>query len=151
LAGVEAADGVAMMLGVHGGEEVGGGFMPGFVLPCAPVHEQTVTQTPEPADDPHGLGQAYAALLVAVRFVEEGATETAGQWAALVPDGVRRPPTGAVIPRDGRQPGNTTLACRHTCDPIRRFWLDAIDHAGLPAPGSHDKHVGQKIDCAEIT
>ena len=32
LAGMKAADGIAMMFGVHGGEEVGGGFVVGFVL-----------------------------------------------------------------------------------------------------------------------
>jgi len=70
MAGLEAAEGVAMMFGVHGGEEVGGGFVLGFLLPTAPMHEEAVAEAAEHPDDSHGLGQAHAALVVAVRDVQ---------------------------------------------------------------------------------
>ena len=47
-----------MMLGIHGAEEVGGGFMFGFILLVAPMAEQTVAQASKRAHDPHGLGLA---------------------------------------------------------------------------------------------
>ena len=70
MAGLEAADGIAMMFGVHGGKEVGGGFVPGFLLPAAPMHEEAIAEATEHANDPHGLGQAHAALVVAVGDVQ---------------------------------------------------------------------------------
>jgi hypothetical protein len=39
-----------MMFGVHGGVEVGGGLVPGFLLPAAPVHEQAVAEAAELPD-----------------------------------------------------------------------------------------------------
>jgi hypothetical protein len=55
MAGMEATDGIAMMFGVHGVEEIGGGFVPGLLLSAAPMHKQTDAEAPKHPHDPHGL------------------------------------------------------------------------------------------------
>ena len=70
LTGLEAANGIAMMFGVHGAEEIGGGFVMGFVLAGAPVHEQTVAETAKHSHHAHGLGLAHAALVVEVGDIQ---------------------------------------------------------------------------------
>src|ERR1017187_8811234 len=70
LAGMEAANGIAMMFGVHGAEEVGGGFVLGPSVLAAPMHEQTVAEAPKHSHHPHGLGLAHPALVVQVRHVQ---------------------------------------------------------------------------------
>ena len=62
--GVEATDGITMMFGVHGGEEISCGFVFGPFLSATPVHEQTITEAAQHAHDPHGFGQPHAALVV---------------------------------------------------------------------------------------
>ena len=59
-----------MMLGVHGGEKVGGGFVLGFGLSAAPMHEQAVAEAPEHSHHPHGMGQAHPALIVQVGDIQ---------------------------------------------------------------------------------
>jgi len=92
MAGVEAAEGVAMMFGVHGGEEVSGGFMWGFLLPAAPVHKEAVAEAAKHPDDAHGTGPAHAALIVAVRNIQalvqaafdtQAARLNSSHWAAF--------------------------------------------------------------------
>src|SRR5437660_11376060 len=63
-AGMETANGIAMMFGVHRAEEVGGGFVLGLVLLATPVHEQTITEAPKHRHHPHRLGFAHTALVV---------------------------------------------------------------------------------------
>ena len=67
---MEATNGVTMMLGVHGAEKVGGGFVLGFILSAAPMHEQAVGEAPKHAHDAHGLGLADPALVVQVRDIQ---------------------------------------------------------------------------------
>ena len=43
LTGLKAADGVAMMFGIHGGEEVGGGLVPRLLSPAAPAEASEVS------------------------------------------------------------------------------------------------------------
>ena len=40
------------MFGIQGRDEVGGGFVPGFVLPAAPVREEAVAEPTCPSDAP---------------------------------------------------------------------------------------------------
>ena len=70
LAGMEATNGVAMMFGVHGAKEVGGGFVFWSFLLAAPMHAQTVAKAPEQAHDAHGAGMANAALIIQMGDVQ---------------------------------------------------------------------------------
>jgi hypothetical protein len=70
LAGMEAADGIAMMFGVHGRKEIGGGFVFGVGLASTPVHEETVAEPAQHAHHPHGFGPAHAALVIQVADVQ---------------------------------------------------------------------------------
>ncbi len=77
-----------MMFSVHGGEEVSGGFMAGFLLPAAPVQEVAVAETAEHPDDPHRVRQAHASLVIAVRDVQalvQDAFDAPGRAVALQP------------------------------------------------------------------
>ena len=53
-----------MMFGVHGGEEIRGGFVLWLGLASAPVHEETVAEPAQHTHHPHGLGEAHAALVI---------------------------------------------------------------------------------------
>src|SRR5687767_14104860 len=64
VAGMEAANGVAMMFGVHGAEKIGGRFVAGLLLSAAPFHKQAVADAPEQAHQAHGLGQAHPAQVL---------------------------------------------------------------------------------------
>jgi len=101
LAGVEATDGIAMMFGVHGGEEIGGGLVLGHGLASAPVHEKTVAEAAQHAHHPHGLGQAHTALVIQMADVQP-------QMQAILntPGGavVRQPLRGVELV--GRQAGH---------------------------------------------
>jgi len=68
--GVEATDGIAMMFGVHGGEEISCGFVLRLLLPATPMHEQTIAEPAQHAHDTHGFGQAHAALVVQMTDVQ---------------------------------------------------------------------------------
>jgi hypothetical protein len=70
LAGVEAANGITMMFGVHGTEKVGGGFVARFLLASAPVHEQTVAESPKYSHHPYGLGFSHTALIIQMRYIQ---------------------------------------------------------------------------------
>lgn len=70
MAGLEPANGRAMMFGVHGGEEISGGFVVGLVLPAAPFHEEAVADPAEQAHQPHGLGKAHPAQVIPVADVQ---------------------------------------------------------------------------------
>jgi hypothetical protein len=59
LAGMEASNGIAMMFGVHGAEEVSRGLGLGVFLLATPMHEQTVAEPPKHPHHPHGLGLAH--------------------------------------------------------------------------------------------
>lgn len=59
-----------MMFGVHGTEEIGGGFVLGLVLSAAPVHEQAVAKASKHARDAHGLWFTDPALVVLMRDVQ---------------------------------------------------------------------------------
>ena len=88
-----------MMFGIHGAEKVGGGFVPGLFLAAAPVQEEAGADPPEHSDDPHGLGQAQAAWVVAVGDVQalgQAARLNSRHWAALNSAGGR-----LGHPRDG--------------------------------------------------
>ena len=80
--------------------------MPGRVLPAAPVQEETVAEAAEHADDPHGLGQVHATLVVAVRDVQ-----------ALVPAAFDAP-GGAV---ELQPPGGVQLCGQEAGDQRDRF------------------------------
>ena len=67
---MEAANGMAMMFGVHGAEKIGGGFVLWFLLPAAPFHKQTVADSPKHAHQSHRLGQPHSAPVIPVRDVQ---------------------------------------------------------------------------------
>jgi hypothetical protein len=67
---MEATDGIAMMVGVHGSEEVSGGFVVGLALLAAPVHEQAVAEAAKHADDQHGMRPTDSAEVVVVGDIE---------------------------------------------------------------------------------
>ncbi len=67
---MKAANGRAMMFGIHGAEEVSGGFVFGLFLSAAPMHKQAVAQTAEHSDHPHGAGQTHAALIIQVGDIQ---------------------------------------------------------------------------------
>jgi hypothetical protein len=70
LTGIKAAEGVAMMFGIHGGEEVGGGFVVWFGLLGAPVHTEAVAKSAEQPHDPHGIRLSDSAQVVQVRDIQ---------------------------------------------------------------------------------
>jgi len=59
-----------MMLGVHGGKEVGGGFVFWFLLPTAPMHEKAVTETAQHSGHTQGLWLAHATQIVQMGDVQ---------------------------------------------------------------------------------
>jgi hypothetical protein len=59
-----------MMFGVHSTEEVGGGFVLGFGLLAAPVHEQTVAEATQHSHYMHRFGQAHTALVVQMADIQ---------------------------------------------------------------------------------
>jgi hypothetical protein len=59
-----------MMVGVHGSEEVGGGFVVGLGLLVTPVHEQAVAEAAKHADDQHRMRSAHAAEVVVVGDIQ---------------------------------------------------------------------------------
>ena len=67
---MNGADGVTMMFCVHGGEEIGGGFVVGLLLLAAPMHEQAVGEPAKHPDDVHGMGLADAAQVVEVGDIQ---------------------------------------------------------------------------------
>jgi hypothetical protein len=69
-AGVETADRIAMMFGVHRAEEVGGGLVVRFALPATPVHKQTVAEPTQQAHHPHRLRQPHPTQVLQVRGVQ---------------------------------------------------------------------------------
>jgi hypothetical protein len=69
-AGVEATEGIAMMFGIPGGKEVGGGFVLGLVLPAAPVPEEALTERANHSRHTHGFGLAHAAVVVQMADVQ---------------------------------------------------------------------------------
>jgi hypothetical protein len=69
-AGMDGADGITMMFGIHGGEEISGGFVAGLFLLAAPVDEQAVAETAKHADDAHGMGLAHPAEIVEVGDIQ---------------------------------------------------------------------------------
>ena len=59
-----------MMFGIHGGEEVGGGFVVRLLLEAAPMSTETVAKTAKHSDYAHGFGFANAAKVIQVGDVE---------------------------------------------------------------------------------
>ena len=59
-----------MMFGVHGGEQVGGRFMPGLFLLATPRHEQAVAETPQQAHPQPRMRLAHSAEVVVMRDVQ---------------------------------------------------------------------------------
>lgn len=70
MTGVNAAEGLVMMSGVHGGKEVSGGFVVVFALPVAPVHEEAVVQAPEHPDPPHRPQLAHTVMVVLMGHIQ---------------------------------------------------------------------------------
>jgi hypothetical protein len=59
-----------MMFRIHGGEEIGGGFVAGLFLLAAPVDEQAVAEAAKHSDDAHGMGLAHPAEIVEVGNIQ---------------------------------------------------------------------------------
>jgi len=59
-----------MMVGVHGSEEVRGGFVVGLGLMAAPVHEQAVAEAAKHADYQHGMRPTDPAEVVVMGDIE---------------------------------------------------------------------------------
>ena len=53
IAGTKGTEGITVVFGVHGSQEVGGAFVVGFGLLSTPVHIQTVAKAAEHAHDPY--------------------------------------------------------------------------------------------------
>ena len=75
---MNGADGITMMFCVHGGEEIGGGFVVGLLLLAAPMHEEAVAEPAKHPNDVHGMGRpdevskpltSYPERIVRWRFV----------------------------------------------------------------------------------
>ena len=81
---MKAADGMAVMFGVHSGEKVRGGLVLWFSLPAAPMQAQAVAQAAEHAHPQHGLRSAHTAQVVVMRDVQ-----TLMQAALDAPGGTR--------------------------------------------------------------
>ena len=62
--GMKAANGIAMMFGIHSGEKISGGFVLGLGLLAAPMHAETVAEAAEHSDHAHGAGLPHAALII---------------------------------------------------------------------------------------
>jgi len=75
-------EGIALMVGVHGAEEVGGRFVMRLLLPRAPCHEEAVARAPEHPHPAQGLRPAHPAdvLLVPQNGLgcTKGSTRTTG-------------------------------------------------------------------------
>jgi len=71
-AGGHGSQGTAGVFRGHEGGEVGGGFLAGFALMGAPMHEEAVGQAGEDAVDVEGIGCTEPALVVAARDIEPG-------------------------------------------------------------------------------
>lgn len=84
---------MTLLFGVHDGEEIGGGFVSGFLLPCAPMDEEAVTEAAKEAHDAHRSGGANTAVIF-----EMGDVQALVQSAFNAPS---RPV--AVQPLRGRQ------------------------------------------------
>jgi hypothetical protein len=85
---MEATNGLTMMFGVPGAEEIGGDFELGLDLSVAPMHKQTVAEAPKHPHDPHGFGFAEAALVVQRREVQslvQSAFDASGGPVVLPP------------------------------------------------------------------
>ena len=67
---MEGTDGITMMFGIHGGEEISRSFVAGVFLPAAPVDEQAVAEAAKHADDAHGMGLAHPAEIVEVGDIQ---------------------------------------------------------------------------------
>lgn len=67
---MNAADGVAMMFGIHGGEEVGGGFVAWFFLQAAPMDAKAVVEAAKHSDHAHGFGFTDSTKVIQVGDVE---------------------------------------------------------------------------------
>jgi hypothetical protein len=67
---MDGTDGITMMFGIHGGEEIGGGFVAGLFLLAAPVDEQAVAEAAKHSDDAHGMGLAHPAEIVEVGDIQ---------------------------------------------------------------------------------
>lgn len=70
MTGMEAAKGITMMFGVHGAEEVGGGFVVGLLLAAAPFHKQAVAEAAKEAHHAQGFGPAHPARIIPVGDVQ---------------------------------------------------------------------------------
>jgi len=94
-----------MMFGVHGTEEIGGGFVLGLFLSAAPMQEQAVAEAPKHPHDPHGFWFADPALVVQMRDVQslvQSAFDAPGGPVALQPlSGVQGLGRQAGHQRDG--------------------------------------------------
>ena len=131
-----------MMFGVHGGEEVGGGLVPGIALAAAPVQEEAVAEAAEHPDGPHGLRQAHAALVVAVRDIQalvQAAFDAPGRPVAFQPlRGVQLGGRQARHQRDGFRGVLAQVAAQE------RDLLDAgeVHRLGAAGAGAQDTQFG---------
>ena len=93
---MQATDGIAMMFGVHGSEEVGGGFVMRFFLSAAPMQAQAVAETAKHSHYQHRMGLAHPAKVVVM-----GDIQTLVQAAFDAPSGavVSEPLGGAEFLR----------------------------------------------------
>ncbi|MEO7317774.1 MAG: hypothetical protein ABIZ56_02170, partial [Chthoniobacteraceae bacterium] len=105
LEGGDGAQDATGVFGGHGGGEVGGGFVVGFGLMSAPVHEEAVGQAGEDAVDSQGIGSAQPALVVAPGDVQPGVEAGLDAPVAAVEgepaDGVEAPGRRAAQQCDG--------------------------------------------------
>jgi len=85
-AGMEAANGIAMMFCVHGGEEVRCGFVFWCFLLGPPMHEAAVSEPAEHPHDAHGFGQAHPAMVIEVADVQPNERERVSPDTRFAPE-----------------------------------------------------------------
>lgn len=138
-----------MMFGVHGGEEVGGGFVLGLILTAAPVHEEAVTKAPEQADDAHGLREAHAAEVIEMGHIQalmEAALNTPSLAVELEPLG--------GIELFGRQTGHQGDGFRRVVTQMaaqERYLFDAGELDLLRAGGHRAQDAPLQVAFVEFT
>jgi hypothetical protein len=70
LSGRYENEGSAEVVFFEVGLEVGGGMMAWFFMLVAPMHKETIGQSPEHAKDPKALGTADATTVIVLRDVQ---------------------------------------------------------------------------------
>lgn len=114
-------------MGIHGREEVGGGFVMGSGLFLDPVHAQAVAEASKHSHKEHGAGFAHAAQVVEVADIE-----------TLMESALNAP----RLPVEFEPVQGSELLWRSTGEQLHRVGLFAVGDPGQPGGLSHQGKVG---------